>query len=64
MIQLGVWNQSIPVIIGLKEEYELGDLIEINCTIPGIVNGAVNHVEYSRLKSIQMIEWRLNHKPV
>ncbi|KAJ6218530.1 hypothetical protein RDWZM_009687 [Blomia tropicalis] len=64
MIQLGVWNQSIPVIIGLKEEYELGDLIEINCTIPEIVNRAVNHVEYSRLKSIQMIEWRLNHKPV
>lgn len=58
-IELGAWQANTPVIIGLQEEYQLGEWVRLNCTVPAFQKAYQN----SRARQSQM-EWYINGERV
>lgn len=68
-VQLDIWQLNTPVIVGLKEEYQLGDWIEVNCTVPALTimqpeRSGTKKMHYQPVRRSISLEWQVNGRRV
>ena len=71
-IQLDALHVHTPLISGLQEEYELGDWVDLNCTVPALMLGSSSQAEKQngnnkvrRFSSRSIsLEWHINGRKV